>query len=153
PRYRRRATTGSPLPWPRERSSCVGRRLEFLEPHARRGPRRDARSDGESAGQWLAAVSNAVLPILGTQWLLPIGRGLWLSRPIAGRGRSLAHRTATHPRTSAAMRRSSVSGRRRAALVASADWSWRPHAFFRRLSVAAVHRLSVRDGDRRHGHP
>jgi cyclic beta-1,2-glucan synthetase len=68
--------------------------VELLEPDTRSDPCRNSRSQLQHLGQRLAALSDARLPILGAQRLLPVRRGLRISRPIAGRGGISACRTA-----------------------------------------------------------
>ena len=123
---------------------------ELLESHPRRGQRRHTRSRREHDGQRLAVIPNAGLPPLGAHRLLPIGRRVWFPRPIAGRDGAGARRTGPDPRASAPRRRASISRRRRAALVASAGGPRRAHAFFRRLSLAALRHLSLRFLHRRY---
>jgi cyclic beta-1,2-glucan synthetase len=62
----------------------------------------------ERVGQWLAHLSGALVPLLGAQWLLPVGRRLWLPRPTAGqRGPAVCHSLA-YSRAPGALRRATV---------------------------------------------
>ena len=120
PRRRRRPQPGPALPRRRRRAQRARRRLALLEPHARRGLRRDARPRGQLPGQRLAALPDARLPHLGPQRLLPVGRRVRLPRPVAGRDGAGPRRAAPAARASAPLRGPPVPRGRRAALVAPA---------------------------------
>ena len=51
----------------------------LLESDAGRGAGADAGRAAELSGQWVAAVSNAGVPDVGAEWVLSIGRGVWIS--------------------------------------------------------------------------
>ena len=104
----------------------------------------------QRAGQRLAAVPDAGVPPVGAQRLLPVGRGLRLPRPVAGRDGARPRRARAHARAPAALRGPSVRRRRRPALVASAVGPGRAHALLGRLSLAAAGDGALREGDRRH---
>ena len=118
-------------------------RLGLLESNPRRGERGYARSRCECDGERLAVVSDPELPALGTDGVLSIRRRLRVPRSVAGRDGAGACRTGPHPRASAPRRRASIPRRRRATLVASTGGARRAHAFFRRLSVAALCHLPL----------
>ena len=82
---RRRQQPGAALPRRRRRARRARSGVAVLEPHARRGPGRDARPVAQRAGQRLAGLPDPGLPPLGAQRLLPVGRRLRLPRPVAGR--------------------------------------------------------------------
>ena len=133
-----------------ERTAGAGNGVGTLEPHAGRGERGDAGPCAQRARQRLAGLSDAVLQAVGAQRLLPVRRRLRLPRSIAGHhGAGPCHPVA-RPRAADPARRAPVPQGRRAALVAPAQRTGRAHPFLRRLSVAAVCRLPLCDGDRRH---
>ena len=131
-------------------SRIAARRLAILESHAGRGEHRDARSVRQRSGQRLAALSNARLPHLGAQRLLPIRRRLRLPRSIARRHGHRPRGARLGAPTSAALREPPVSGRRRPALVASAAGPRRAHPVLRRFPVAGFGHLPLRHAHRRH---
>ena len=92
----------------------------------------------QRAGQRLAPVPDAGVPPVGAQRLLPIGRGLRLPRPVAGRDGARPRRARAGARAPASLRGPSVRRRRRPALVASAVGPGRAHALLGRLPVAAA---------------
>ena len=136
---------------PGRRAAGTGSGVGTLEPRPGRGVRRDSRPRARRARQRLAGLPDPLLPALGPQRLLPVGRRLRLPRPIAGHDGSAPRDPVAHPRASAALRRAPVPRGRRAALVASARRARRAHPLVRRLSLAAVRDLPVRAGDRRYG--
>ena len=91
------------------------------------------------------------LPVLGSQWVLPVGRRLRVSRPAAGCHGAHPCRGAPDARAPVAVREPAVRRGRCPALVASARRTWSPHALLRRLSVAAARDLPLRIRDWRHG--
>ena len=115
-----------------------GGRVALLEPLARHRLLRNARPGRQLPGQRLARLSDAGLPNVGPHGLLPVGRCLRLSRPVARCHGTDPRRARRVPRAPACAPRPPVSGGGRAALVASAGGSRRPHALFRRLSLAAL---------------
>ena len=119
-------------------------RLALLEPHARRGPRRNARPARQRPGQRLAAVPDARLPHVGAQRLLPVRRRVRLPRPAAGRDGAGPRRARDCCASSSCVRGAPVPRRRRAALVASARRARRAHALLRRLPLAAARDLPLR---------
>jgi cyclic beta-1,2-glucan synthetase len=134
----------------RGRTPGTGGRVGTLEPHPGRGERGHAGPRAERAGQRLAGLSDALLQAVGAQRLLPVRRRLRLPRPVAGHHGAGPCDAVARPRATAPLRRAPVHQGRRAALVAPAQWPGRAHPFFRRLSVAALCRLPLCAGDRRH---
>ena len=118
---------------------------------ARHAHRRDARRRDELHPQPLAALPDARLPAVRARRLLPGGRRVRLSRPVAGRDGADGRSTRRGARAHRPRLRASVPGRRRPALVASAVRARRAHALLRRSRVPAVRRRALRRDDRRCG--
>ncbi len=121
---------------------------QYLEPHARRGQRGDARRGAQHAGEWLAALPDDGLPVVGAKRFLSVGGRVRVPRPAAGRDGAGACGGAAHAAAPAAVRVAAVSRGRCPALVASAVGPRRAHPLFGRLPVAADGGLPLRD---RHG--
>ena len=123
---------------------------EYLEPHPRRRQRRDARPRAQHAGQRLAPLPDARVPPLGAQRLLPVGRGVRIPGPTAGRDGAGARRGTARTAAPAAVGVAPVPRRRCPALVAPSGRPRRPDALFGRLPLAPDGGVPLRDGDRRH---
>ena len=133
-----------------ERAAGSGGRLAVLESDAWDSLLRNARPGSQLSGQRLARLPDARLPNVGAHGILPVGRRVWLSRPVARRDGVDSRRTGRVPRAPAARRRPPVPGGRRATLVASAGGSRRAHALLRRLSLAALRDDALRRCDGRY---
>ena len=114
------------------------RGMPALDADARRGAGGNARSGAQCAGQRLADLSDAGLPDLGAQRLLPVGRRLRLPRPVAGCDGAGARASPGWCASTCCSAPAASSGRRRPALVASARRPRCAHPLFRRLPVAAA---------------
>ena len=134
----------------RRRAAGTGNGVGTLEPHPGRGACGDAGPRAGRAGQRLAGLPDPVLQAVGAQWLLSVRRRLRVPRSIAGHHGADPCDTVARPRAVDPLRRAPVPPGRRATLVASAQRTGRAHPFLRRLSVAAVCRLSLCAGDRRY---
>src|SRR5581483_713924 len=108
-------------------------RAPALAGAARSDDRSYARAPDRSAGQRLVAISSAGRAHVRAQRLLSIGRRVGFPRPVAGLPVAVAHAARPRARTTAALRRTAVPRRRRAALVAPALRQGRAHAHQRRL--------------------
>ena len=150
-RRRRGAAPDHPLRRPGRRQAGAGRCVGALEPRPRRRLRRDSRPGARRARQRLARLSDPLLPVLGPQRLLPVGRRLRLPGPAAGHAGPSPHDPLAHPRAPAALGGPPVPRGRRPALVASSRRAGSAVALVRRLSVAALRHVPVRAGDGRHG--
>jgi hypothetical protein len=82
--------------------------VAVLETHLGRGASGNARPHARRAGQWLAGVPNPGVPAVGAQRLLPVGRRLRLSRPVARRDGAHSLRAAPAARAIAHVRGPSV---------------------------------------------
>ncbi len=129
---------------PRSAAGSSGRALGRC---ARQGPGAYARSVAGSDAQPLAALPDAVLPLLGALRLLPGERRLWFSRPAPGRYGPGAIATRPDTPASTACRRTTVRARRRPALVAATHRPRRAYAHQRRSGVARLYRLPLSAGN------
>ena len=102
-----------------------------------------------SARQPVVAVSDRHVAAVGPHGLLPTGRCVWLPRSAAGRDGARVQPDRLVPRASAARREPPVRGRRRAALVASAERPRHQDPVLRRSIVAALRGGALRHHDRR----
>ena len=146
---RRRRQPRATLPRHRRRASRAGRGTRALAAHARCRAGGNAGRVAQRTGQRLAAVPDGRVPPVGAERLLPVGRCVRLPRPAAGHDGARSRRTRIDARASAALRRSSVRGGRRPALVAPALGPGRAHPLLGRLSLAASGHGTLREGDRR----
>ena len=146
-------STGAAVPRRDRGTDGAGRRAPSMAANARRRARGNARRSAQRAVQRLAPLSDARVPAVGAQRLLPIRRRIRISRSVAGRPGAGACRAASDARTTPAVREPAVRRRRRPALVASAVRARRAHAVLGRLPVAAAGDRALRARDRRHRRP
>ena len=102
------------------------------------------------ADEPLAALSERELPVVGPIRLLSARRRLRIPRSASGRDGPGPGPAGPLPGAPVASREPAVPGRRRAALVARAEWPGDAHAMLRRPAVAALRGGALR---RHHGRP
>ncbi len=112
----------------------------------RRAAGRNARPSRQRSHQWLALVPDPGVPPVGAQRTLPVRRRFRLPRSAAGRDGAHTFRAGPSARAPAALRGSSIPGRRRSALVASLVGAWRAHPLLGRLPLAAPGNVPLRSG-------
>ena len=121
--------------------------------HAEHGTGEDAGSRAGYPAQPLDSVSDPGLPRLGAHGLLSGERRLRLPRPVAGRDGALHIAARDRARAYTARRRTTVRGRRCAALVVAGIGTRHSHAHFRRSRRAGLCHRALRQHDRRYRDP